>query len=144
MSSCQDQGTGPRPARLRVLIVDDQDETREMYAWCMRAAGWMVEGSVDGEEAFIAARVFHPHVIVMDLRLPRFDGLDAIRLLKGDDDTRHIPIVVCSGAERRHAEMVSREAGCAAFVSKPCLPDDLRALLEEVVADHPEFGSRSG
>jgi CheY-like chemotaxis protein len=126
-------GTGPR-ARPRLLIVDDHDETREMYAWCMRAAGWLVDESTDGEEAVVRARDSQPDVIAMDLHLPVLDGLEAMRLLKQDERTRDIPIVACTGVNPRRSEALAREAGCDGFVSKPCLPEDLRVLLEALAA----------
>jgi len=126
----RDSGTLVRP---RVLIVEDHEDTSEMYAWCMRAAGWIVEVAHDGQEALTAASDFGPDVIVMDLRLPVLDGLDATRMLKSDPDTRLIPIVGCSGVDGPEAETLAREAGCDRFVAKPCPPEDLRTLLENIV-----------
>lgn len=115
----------------RVLIVEDNDTTREMYAWSMRAAGWLVEEAADGEAALYAAALFEPDVIVMDLRLPVLDGIEAMRCLKETELTRHIPIVACSALD--HAMADAKNAGCSAFVAKPCPPDDLRALVERLV-----------
>jgi two-component system cell cycle response regulator DivK len=120
-------------ARPRVLIVEDHEDTSEMYAWCMRAAGWIVEVVRDGHDALTAASEFAPDVIVMDLRLPVLDGLDATRLLKADPDTRLIPVVGCSGIDGAQAETLAKEAGCDRFVAKPCSPEDLRILLESMV-----------
>ena len=125
-------GTGSRP-RPRVLIVDDHEDTREMYAWCMRASGWHVATVPDGVEAIAAASTFKPDVIVMDLRLPLVDGVDAIRCLRADALTAAIPIVACTGAGRASAEAEARAAGCDEFVEKPCPPDELCALLERLV-----------
>src|SRR5580700_4853536 len=66
-SESPSSGLGSRP---RVLVVEDSESTREMYAWSMRAAGWLVEEADNGHAALLAAVVFHPDVIVMDLRLP--------------------------------------------------------------------------
>jgi two-component system cell cycle response regulator DivK len=131
-------GSGPRrlsegpPSGVRlqprVLIVEDNDTTREMYAWSMRAAGWLIEEAADGEAALYAAALFEPDVIVMDLRLPVLDGIEAMRCLKETELTRHIPIVACSALD--HAVADARNAGCSAFVVKPCPPEDLRALVE--------------
>src|SRR5258708_30085721 len=74
-------GSGTR-LRPRVLLVDDDEDTREMYAWCMRAAGWIVETAADGADALLLAPVFEPDVIVMDLHLPTVDGIEATRRLK--------------------------------------------------------------
>jgi two-component system cell cycle response regulator DivK len=105
-----------------------------MYAWCMRAAGWLVWTVTDGEQALSIASQVAPDVIVMDLRLPVIDGVEATRALKTDPDTRHIPVVGCSGVGGGHSEVLAREAGCDEFVAKPCPPEDLRALLEGLVA----------
>jgi CheY-like chemotaxis protein len=104
-----------------------------MYAWCLRAAGWVVEGATDGADALLIAHVFEPDVIVMDLRLPTIDGLEATRRLKASEATRDTPVVACSGFDLGQAEALARQAGCEEFVAKPCLPDDLRALLENLV-----------
>jgi PleD family two-component response regulator len=68
--------------RPRVLIVDDNDETRDVYAWCMRAAGWQAEAVADGAEALAVVHAFEPDVIVMDLALPIIDGISATKRLK--------------------------------------------------------------
>jgi CheY-like chemotaxis protein len=124
--------TGPI-LRPRVLIVDDHRETREMYAWCMRAAGWAVEEAADGEVTLSLAAAFKPDVIVIDLHLPLVDGLEATRRLRQDPNTEAITIVVCTGMEPVESELLARTAGCDEFVSKPCSPEDLRALLENLV-----------
>jgi CheY-like chemotaxis protein len=99
----------------------------------MRAAGWVVEAVANGEEALFLTPAFEPDVIVMDLRLPVVDGLQATRRLKANEATGHIPIVACSGIDWTRAEALARQAGCDAFVAKPCLPEDLRTLVEDLV-----------
>jgi CheY-like chemotaxis protein len=125
-----DSGTHSKP---RVLLVEDDEDTREMYAWCLRAAGWIVEAAADGAEALVSALVFEPDVIVMDLCLPVVDGLEAARQLKASEMTRGIPIVACSAFDIGQADALARQAGCEGFVAKPCSPDDLCILLENVV-----------
>jgi two-component system cell cycle response regulator DivK len=136
----RDQGSGPRRAsstalraRPGVLIVDDDEDTRELYAWCLRAAGWLVEDVANGEDALRVAGDFAPDVIVMDLLLPVIGGLEATRRLKADPHTRHIPVVAISGADRIHAEVLARKAGCDEYVPKPCAPEQLRTLLENML-----------
>jgi two-component system cell cycle response regulator DivK len=121
-----------------VLIVDDHEDTREMYAWCMRASGWQVVSVENGVEAIATAVTFEPDAIVMDLCLPVLGGLEAIRRLKGDERTMHIPVVACTAVERTNAEAAALEAGCDQFVPKPCPPDELCALLEDLVVGRTE------
>lgn len=137
----RDQGSRPRrPLRTgtrrrpSVLVVDEDEDARELYAWCMRAAGWFVEAVPKGDDAILAAAVLAPDVIVIDLWFPIVSGLEAIRRLKRDDDTRHVPIVAISAMNRSVAELDARGAGCDEFVAKPFDPETLRELLETVVA----------
>lgn len=129
------EATSPR-RRPRVLIVEDEDDARELYLWCMRAAGWMAAGAVDGAEAITRAIEFEPDAIVMDLHLPIVDGLEAVRCLKQDERTKHIVIVACTAFGRAGgpAEDAARAAGCDDFVAKPCEPDALRGVIEALVA----------
>jgi CheY-like chemotaxis protein len=124
--------TGVRP-RPRVLIVDDDVDTRDLYAWCMMASGWLVHAVTNGAEALIAAPVVKPDVIVMDLHMPVLGGLDAIREIKSHDATKHVPIVACTALDRRTSEIDAMVAGCDEFVPKPCEPEALRNLLEILV-----------
>ncbi len=116
-----------------MLIVEDDEDTRELYGWCLKAAGWFVYVVADGAEALLAAPVVAPDVIVMDLRLPVLGGLDAIRQLKRDEATKHIPIVACTAFDRPSSEIAARDAGCDEFMPKPCEPEALRDLLEAMV-----------
>jgi CheY-like chemotaxis protein len=112
--------------------VEDHEDTREAYSCYMRSAGWAVEAVTDGEEALFIATAFAPDVIVMDLRLPVLGGLEATRRLKRDPRTQHILVVVCSGHSQLRVE--ARKAGCDEFVAKPCEPETLCTLLENLVA----------
>jgi two-component system cell cycle response regulator DivK len=132
----------PRP---RVLIVEDDEDTREMYAWCMRAAGWLVDVAADGAEALLAVPMREPDVIVMDLHMPVLGGLDAIRRLKRNDATMHIPVVAYTAFEPRSSEIAARHAGCDEFVAKARDPEALRDVLEATVAlrtSYVQAGSR--
>ena len=69
----------------------------------------------------------------MDLDLPGLDGIEATRRLKDQEQTKHIPIIVCTGADPDVAWVQARSAGCSAFLAKPCLPEKLLSLLESLV-----------
>ncbi|HEX8796906.1 MAG TPA: response regulator [Polyangiaceae bacterium] len=116
------------------MLVDDDRDLLEMLAWCIRAGGWLVEGVANGREGLVAASLLEPDVIFMDLNLPVVDGLEAIRRLKRDEDTRHIPIVACTGVGSASAERDARAAGCDAFLAKPCEPEAIRALMEALIS----------
>ncbi len=117
-----------------VLVVEDYQDTREMYAAYLQFSGFRVAEAANGLEALEKTRELLPDIILMDLALPKIDGWEATRRLKADERTRHIPIVALTGhALAGHAEG-ARQAGCDAFVTKPCLPDALVAEIQRVLS----------
>lgn len=117
-----------------VLVVEDYQDAREMYAAYLQFSGYRVAEAANGLEALDKTRELMPDIILMDLALPKMDGWEATRRLKADEQTRHIPIVALTGhALAGHAEG-ARQAGCDAFVTKPCLPDALVTEIERMLA----------
>ena len=110
-----------------VLIVDDYAEGREVCAEYLAFRGYRVATAEDGMEALDKTRELLPDVILMDLSLPRLDGWEASRRLKGDERTRHIPIIALTAHALQSARERAVEAGCDAVVTKPCPPRDLEA-----------------
>jgi two-component system cell cycle response regulator DivK len=116
-----------------VLVVDDFQDNREMYAEFLSFSGYRVAQAASGQEALDQAFSLLPHVIVMDLSLPGIDGWEATRRLRRDDRTRRIPIIALTGHALAGHVKVAREAGCDAFVTKPCLPDVLLAEIRRLL-----------
>lgn len=108
-----------------ILVVDDYQDAREMYAEYLQFSGFRVAEAKNGNEAVEQAFALKPDLILMDLSLPGMDGWEATRRLKADETTRHIPIVALTGHALAGASEGARKAGCDSFVTKPCLPDDL-------------------
>jgi CheY-like chemotaxis protein len=107
-----------------------------MYAAYLQFSGFEVAEAGNGIEAIEKTRTLLPDIVLMDLALPRMDGWEATRRLKNDELTKHIPIVALTGhALAGHAEG-AREAGCDAFVTKPCLPDALVAEIKRLLDQH--------
>jgi CheY-like chemotaxis protein len=120
-----------------VLVVEDYQDAREMYAAYLQYSGYAVAEASNGVEAVAKTRELLPDIVLMDLALPRMDGWEATRRLKSDPATKHIPIVALTGhALAGHAEG-AREAGCDAFVTKPCLPDALVAEIKRLLDQQP-------
>ena len=116
-----------------VLVVDDYEDAREMYAEYLQYSGFRVAEARTGVEALEKAFELLPDLILMDLSLPVMDGWEATRRLKADARTRAIPVVALTGhALAGHSE-VARKAGCDAFVTKPCLPEDLVKEIRKVL-----------
>jgi two-component system cell cycle response regulator DivK len=115
------------PARLSILIVDDVDDTRELYERFMQFQGARVTTARDGLEALQSVTFDKPDVIVLDLAMPRMTGWETIRNLRANRATAAIPIIVVSG---QRAKEEALEAGADSYLEKPCLPNE---LLTEVL-----------
>ena len=74
----------------------------------------------------------NPDVIVMDLAMPKMDGISATRRLKAHRRTRHIPVILLTGYPYQAIERGALEAGVAVFLTKPCLPEDLERHVSEL------------
>jgi two-component system cell cycle response regulator DivK len=116
-----------------ILVVDDFEDNREMYAQYLRFNGYRVAEAVDGLDALTKAAALRPDLIVMDLSLPRLDGWEATRRLKKDPVTSGIPVVALTGHALAGHDEGARSAGCDSFVTKPCIPADLEAEIRRVL-----------
>ena len=137
-----------KPARPRVLLVDDYPDAREMYSEYLQFSGFDVVEAANGIEALQSAIERAPDIILMDLSLPVMDGWEATRRLKADDRTASIPVVALTGHALAGISEGAKRAGCDAFVTKPCLPEDLvkeiRKVLDESSSTATKKGRRSG
>ena len=116
-----------------VLIVDDVEDNREMYAEYLRFAGFDVSTAANGEEGLAKALAEPPDIVVLDLTMPRLDGWALATALRGDNRTRHTQILVLSGHALTGTEEGARKAGAHAFLTKPCLPEDLAAEVKRLL-----------
>jgi two-component system, cell cycle response regulator DivK len=120
-----------------VLIVDDFEDNRAMYAEFLRYSGYEVIEATNGLEAVQKATTLLPDVVVMDLSLPVLDGWEATRRIKGDPRSRHIPIVALTGHALEGHSQGAREAGCDGFLAKPCLPETLLETVRDLLGGEP-------
>lgn len=116
-----------------VLVVDDYADARQIYVEYLEVMGFRVAEARNGEEALEQAFALLPDIILMDLALPGMDGWEASRRLKQDPRTKKIPIVALTGHALAGHEESAKQAGCDAFVAKPCLPDALVAEIRRIL-----------
>jgi two-component system cell cycle response regulator DivK len=129
-------GSSPPARGLTVLVVDDYEDNRQMYAELLAYAGFSVVEACNGAEGIVSAQLVLPDLVIMDLSLPVIDGWEATRRLKRDERTKHIPILALTGHAPEglagHSRSVE-EAGCDGFLAKPCSPDELLEMVETVL-----------
>ena len=108
-----------------VLLVEDFDDAREMYAEYLEYNGLRVAGAADAVRGLQMADELQPSIILMDAALPGLSGWDAIKELKANPRTSHIPVLMMTGHVLGDAKERALAAGAQGFIPKPCLPDEL-------------------
>ena len=115
-----------------MLLVDDCQDTRELYAEYLELSGFDVKEADDGIVAIDEAVRVQPDVIVMDMSLPRLDGHEAARKLRADARTKGIPLVMISGYD---ADNLPKNDGLwDHYLGKPCPPEELVTVIGRLVA----------
>ena len=102
-----------------ILVADDNAAFVEFVRLILEEEGARVVSARDGEEAVRAAKEERPDAILLDLLMPRLDGLSALVRLKSDEATRHVPVILVSGMPGGEAERLARAYGAADFLAKP-------------------------
>lgn len=124
-----------------ILVVDDEEDILELLRYNLAKEGYRVTCVASGEEAVKTGKAILPDLILLDLLLPGMDGLDVCRLLKGEAQTRPIPIIMLT-AKGEEADIVAGlELGADDYVTKPFSPRvllaRLRAALRRKVTEAP-------
>jgi CheY-like chemotaxis protein len=112
-----------------VLIVEDNEDNRIVYSTILRHHGFRVSEALDGEEGIAKARRELPDLILMDISIPIIDGWEVTRTLKGEETTRHIPVIALTAHAMPGDRERALDVGCDGYLAKPCEP---RAVLAEV------------
>ncbi len=105
--------------RARVLIVDDLAENLEVFSGILEPEGYRIETASDGREAVEKALRDPPDLVIMDVSMPVMNGIEACRVLKMEERTRFVPIVLITALVAREDRIAGIAAGCDDFLSKP-------------------------
>ncbi len=115
-----------------ILLIEDVEDNRDLVVQILESEYTVAEAR-DGQEGLEKARVVRPNLILLDLALPKMDGWEVARRLKADPALKAIPIIALTAYAMEGDEARALEAGCDAYVAKPILPKDLRAMVRGVL-----------
>jgi CheY-like chemotaxis protein len=121
-----------RPARLRVLVVDDAPDVTEMIATLIRFAGYDVTTALSATEAFDAARGDHFDAVVSDIGMPGMNGYQLAEALRALPEYMRTPLVAVTGFTMYDDRERARLSGFDDFLSKPINPSDLLDILKRL------------
>ena len=117
--------------KARILIVDDEETTRELFAELLQRWGYAVDQTADGHEALKIAAETHPDVIISDLVMPKLDGLALVRALR--EEQPDTPVVIITGKGTIDAAVEAVREGVFDFVEKPLDPARLKVILQRAL-----------
>ena len=115
----------------RILVVEDQEDNRQILRDLLASTDYEVMEAENGEEALAAVARQRPDLILMDIQLPILDGYEASRRIKADPALRSIPIIAVTSYALSGDEEKARSAGCDDFVPKPYSPRQLLAKIRQ-------------
>ena len=118
-----------------VLYVEDNEYNRKIVRQLLGRTSYRLVESVDGEAGVAAAFEELPDLILMDVQLPKMSGLDATRILRADERTRDIPIVIITSFAMSGDRERATAAGASGYLAKPYSPRELLALLREFLPE---------
>ena len=117
----------------KILIVDDEDDLRNMLKFRLEAMDYDVSEAVNGQEGLDRARSDRPDLIILDLMLPKIDGFKVCRMLKFDEKYKHIPIIMFTARAQEKDKQIGKEMGAEAYITKPFDPDILLDKIRELL-----------
>jgi two-component system cell cycle response regulator DivK len=117
----------------RILVVEDQEDNRQILRDLLANAGYEMIEAGDGEQAIKAANEHRPDLILMDIQLPELDGYEATRRIKTNPALNSTPIIVVTSYALSGDEEKARAAGADGYVAKPYSPRALLAKIREYV-----------
>jgi two-component system, cell cycle response regulator DivK len=129
---------------LQILVVDDNPINLKLAVELLRCDGYTVSQAGDAETALAMIQAAPPALVLLDLQLPKMDGLALARLLKSDEHTRRVPLIAFTAHAMKGDTERATAAGCEGYITKPI---DTRRFCQQiaafVVANHDSFIPRS-
>jgi DNA-binding response OmpR family regulator len=118
----------------RILVVDDDRVIQQLLKVNLELEGYAVDVAEDGQEALERFDDFQPHLVLLDIMMPRLDGWEVCRRLKDGVDSADVPIVLLSARAQEADVQRGTEMGVAAYVTKPFDPIQLLDLVADILA----------
>jgi twitching motility two-component system response regulator PilG len=120
-----------QPARGAVLVVDDSPTVCKLVTITLEKHGYGVTTAADGLEALARINDGLPDLILLDIMMPRLDGYQVCKIIKGNEETKHIPVVMLSGKDGFFDKVRGRMVGSTEYITKPFEPDSLLQVMEK-------------
>lgn len=120
-------------AKEKIFIVEDDEDIVEMIIYNLKKEGYKTVAVLNGEKAVSLAKIERPDLIILDLMLPGMDGLEVCRILRNQEMTAQIPVIMLTAKSQETDKIVGLELGADDYVTKPFSPRELIARIKAVL-----------
>lgn len=117
----------------KILIIEDEQDIARMLEYNLKKEGFRVISALDGQEGLRLAQKQRPNIIILDLMLPEIDGLEVCRLLRQNNDTLAIPVIMLTAKSQETDKIVGLELGADDYITKPFSVRELTARVKAVL-----------
>jgi twitching motility two-component system response regulator PilH len=117
----------------KVLVVDDSATQRQMIATILTNMGLKVFVARDGVEAVKQIQSHHPDLVVLDIVMPRMNGYELCRWIKGNAQNKTLPVVMCSSKKEDFDRYWGMKQGADAYIAKPFHPKELVGTIKQLL-----------
>ncbi|OGC10934.1 hypothetical protein A3K48_00095 [candidate division WOR-1 bacterium RIFOXYA12_FULL_52_29] len=119
--------------KIKALVVDDEPDVLSLLEVLLTSYGYSVITASDGQQALEKARVEHPDIILLDVMLPKLDGYKVARMLKFDENFKHIPIIMLTAKVTDRDKEMGIETGADIYLTKPFEAENLLSAIERAL-----------
>ena len=117
-----------------ILLVDNNVDTLKILTLILQGEGYAIDTALDGEKALTKVSEQPPQLILLDLMLPKLNGIDVCRRLKQNDSTRDIPVIIMTAKSKDEARKGAASAGANSYLLKPFDPGELVEQVKQFFA----------
>lgn len=122
----------------KILVVDDEKDILELVGLILSGEGMSVLQAQDGLSALEIARKEKPDLILLDIMMPEIDGWEVLKILKIEEETKHIPVAMLTCKTETRDKVLGIQEGAVDYITKPFAPEDLIVRVQDMLARQKE------
>ncbi len=117
----------------KVLLIEDEESLRKLYTKILNGKNYTVEAAADGEDALSVLKVFRPDVIVLDIVMPNYNGVEFLKILKNDVELKSIPVVMLTALSEMRKITECLDMGAVGYITKDSTVEEIVQRLNFLI-----------
>ncbi|MCI0482270.1 MAG: response regulator [Candidatus Dadabacteria bacterium] len=117
----------------KVLLIEDEESLRKLYTKILNAKNYTVEAAADGEDALSVLKIFRPDVIVLDIVMPNYNGVEFLKILKNDVELKSIPVVMLTALSEMRKITECLDMGAVGYITKDSTVEEIVQRLNFLI-----------